>query len=388
MKILTFSGSTPAEALKKAQLAVGEDAMLIGTYEIQKKTEGEKALYEIAVGVKGDDLSQLQAKRGKSLSRVAGDLAKKFSTMAKMIEKEEPSLLPSLEKPTATLCAPSSRLPKEEWNLPNEFERIYHRAKQSGMNPDHLDTIMALTAEYMPLGMRENPETLDHYFQSLVAKLITVRPEKSFQKGDQRVVMLVGSTGVGKTTSVAKLAARYGYFLEKPHKVGLIVLDTYRMGAAEPLLQYSRMMRVDLEMAVDADELAHALASLRECDYILIDTMGVSPNDHTKVGKIEESLQKNRAEYAIEVILVLPSTVKYDDLHWTYDHFSPLGIDSVLFTKLDETRGLGNIFSLLYATHLPVSYVTTGQEVPEDLRVARSDFLTQWILDGFHKNGQ
>ena len=386
MKILTFSGATPAEALKKAQLAVGEDAMLIGTYEIQKKTEGENSLYEIAVGVKGDDAAHLHAKRGQSLSHAVGLLAKKFSTMAHMMEKEEQPLLSSPKKDTTiALEAPSSWNAKEEWNLPPEFESIYHRAKQSGMNPDHLDAIMALTAEYMPLEMRENPEALDHYFQTLVAKLITVRPEKLPPKGDQKVVMLVGATGVGKTTSIAKLAARYGYFLDKPHKVGLIVLDTYRRGAAESLMQYARMMRLDLEIAIDAKECLHALESLRECDVVLIDTMGISPNDHTKIAKIQETLQKTRAAYDIHVMLVLPSTVKYDDLYWTYDHFSPLEINSLLFSKLDETKGLGNIFSLLYATNLPVSYVTTGQEVPEDLLVANGEFLTQCVLNGFHK---
>jgi len=386
MKILTFSGSTPAEALKKAQLAVGEDAMLIGTYEIQKKTAGENALYEIAVGVKGDDLSPLHAKREKNLSRVMGDVAKKFSAMGQMMEKEElPLPLLEGESTVTASSTPSSWLPKEEWNLPNEFEPIYHRAKQSGMNPDHLDAIMALTAEYMPLEMRENPEALEHYFQALVAKLIAVEPEKPLHNGDQKVMMLVGATGVGKTTSVAKLAARYGYFLDKPYKVGLIVLDTYRRGAAESLMQYARIMRLDLEIAIDAQECAAALESLRECDCILIDTMGISPSEQGKIEKLQETLNKNRLEYDIQVMLVLPSCVKYEDLQWTYDHFSHLGIDSFMFSKLDETKGLGNIFSLLYATKCPVSYVTTGQEVPEDLMVAQGDLLTQWVLNGFYK---
>lgn len=386
MKILTFSGSTPAEALKKAQLAVGEDAMLIGTYEIQKKSEGANALYEIAVGVKGDDLSPLHAKREKNLSRIVEDVAKKFSMMAKMMEKESAGMLLApkvgMEHDTTPLVAWN---PKEEWDLPSEFEPIYHRAQQSGMNPNHLDAIMRLTSEYMPLEMRENPEKLEHYFQTLMAKLITVRAEKLPQHGDQKVMMLVGATGVGKTTVIAKLAARYGYFLEKNYKVGLIVLDTYRRGAAESLLQYARMMRLDLEIAIDAHECATALEALRECDCILIDTMGVSPQDQSKIDKINEVVRHNQANYPIEVMLVLPSSVKYDDLKWTYDRFSPLGIDTLLFTKLDETQGSGNIFSVLYETKLPVSYLSTGQEIPEDLVVAGNDFLIQWVLNGFQK---
>jgi flagellar biosynthesis protein FlhF len=138
-------------------------------------------------------------------------------------------------------------------------------------------------------------------------------------------------------------------------------------------------------MAIDPHECAAALESLHDCDVVLIDTMGLSPNDRSKIEKIQEALNKNRLKYTIEVMLVLQSTVKYDDLQWIYDHFSLLGIDSLIFTKLDETRGLGNIFSLLYATKRPVSYVTTGQEVPEDLMVAQGDFLTHCVLNGFHK---
>jgi flagellar biosynthesis protein FlhF len=198
--------------------------------------------------------------------------------------------------------------------------------------------------------------------------------------------MLVGPTGVGKTTSIAKLAARYSYLMQKKYKVGLVVLDTYRIGAVEQLMQYARMMKLGIETVVDPPEFSSALNSMRYCDYILIDTMGSSPYDKGKIKKIYECLQANDTEYSIDVVLVMPSSIKYDDLKVTYDNFSSLSIDTIMFTKLDETRGFGNIFSLAYETKKPISYFSVGQEVPEDLVCASSDFLVECLLNGFNRS--
>jgi len=209
--------------------------------------------------------------------------------------------------------------------------------------------------------------------------------EKQPVMGAKKVIMLVGPTGVGKTTSIAKLAARYSFMMEKKHKVGLIVLDTYRIGAVEQLMQYARMMKLGIETVVDPPEFASALNAMSYCDYILIDTMGSSPYDKEKITKIYECLQNNTTDMQIDTVLVLPSSIKYEDLKATYDNFEPLGIDTMMFTKLDETRGFGNIFSLMYETSKPISYFSVGQEVPEDLVVASSDYLIDCMLNGFDR---
>jgi flagellar biosynthesis protein FlhF len=210
--------------------------------------------------------------------------------------------------------------------------------------------------------------------------------ENSPSAGSKKVMMLVGPTGVGKTTSIAKLAARYSFLMQKKHKVGLVVLDTYRIGAVEQLMQYARMMKLGIEIVVDPPEFAGALNSLKYCDYILVDTMGSSPYDKNKIEKIYECLSANENEYNIDVVLVLPSSIKYEDLKLTYDNFSSLNIDTMMFTKLDETMGFGNIFSLAYETKKPISYFSVGQEVPEDLVCASSDFLVECLLHGFNRS--
>ncbi|MGD9969858.1 MAG: flagellar biosynthesis protein FlhF [Sulfuricurvum sp.] len=418
MKILTFSGSTPAEALKKAQLEVGEEAMLIETREIQKKSLGKSALYEIVVGVEENAFPPKSKNRVKEplthqmpLTQKSSDVLFNISETAKQISKiaevtqEEAA---AAKRPAAAENEDLKRIkeeieklgdkvkliqnmfwdeksPKTQAAIPPEFAEIYRLALHSGMNPEHLDEIMHLTLEHMPSKMRENSSTVKRYFQVLMRKMVPVRVESPPKNGAKKVIMLVGPTGVGKTTSIAKLAARFSYLMDKKYKVGLVVLDTYRIGAVEQLMQYARMMKLGIETVVDPPEFSNALNALRYTDYILIDTMGSSPYDKGKIQKIYECLQGNDTDYSVDVVLVLPSSIKYEDLLSTYKNFSPLGIDTVMFTKLDETRGFGNIFSMVYETKVPVSYFSVGQEVPEDLVVANSDFLVECLLHGFHK---
>ncbi len=416
MKILTFSGATPAEALKKAQLEVGEEAMLIETREVQKKSLGKSALYEIVVGVEEHTIPKTKSKieeplmKQRPLAQKSSDVlyniseaAKQISKIAEVTEEERvPRHTPIRESEDLKRIKEeieklgdkvkliqnmfwSEKSPKTTAAIPPEFAEIYRLAQQSGMDQGHLDEIMHLTLEHMPSKMRESSETVKRYFQVLMRKMIPVRLETSPKPGGKKVIMLVGPTGVGKTTSIAKLAARFSYLLEKKYKVGLVVLDTYRIGAVEQLMQYARMMKLGIETVVDPPEFSSALNALRYSDYILIDTMGSSPYDKGKIEKIYECLRDNNTDYSVDVVLVMPSSIKYDDLKATYENFAPLGIDTMMFTKLDETRGFGNIFSLVYDTKVPISYFSVGQEVPEDLVVATSDFLVECLMNGFGK---
>ena len=433
MKILTFTGSTPSEALKKAKLEIGDEGMLVETREIQKKGLGRPAIYEIVIGIEESQLKREQAKRFASVNRPlekqkpimqeSEDILFNISNAAKQISEISAVTDPLMEygkpKPMMDKMAVqpvSFKEPKElkeikseinklgdkvkliqnmlweekqphiETAIPPEFAEIYRLASQSGMSHEHLESIMQMTLEHMPHKMKENSSTVKRYFQTLLRKMIPIRLESTPTAGTKKVIMLVGPTGVGKTTSIAKLAARYSYLMEKKYKVGLVVLDTYRIGAVEQLMQYARMMKLGIETVVDPIDFPTALNSLRHCDYILIDTMGSSPYDKGKIEKIYECLEANDTEFHVDVVLVMPSSIKYEDLQATYNNFSSLNIDTMMFTKLDETRGFGNIFSLAYETKKPISYFSVGQEVPEDLVRASSDFLVECLLHGFNRS--
>ncbi len=420
MKILTFTGATPSEALKKAKLEIGDEGMLIETREVQKKGLGKQALYEILIGVEEGSLPATYTKqkplsKQKPLKKESEDILFDISNAAKQISQvadvTKPQFYYEGKAESQTLYEPKElkeikseinkltdkvkiiqnmfwdeKSPDIEAQIPAEFAEIYRLAAQSGMNKEHLDGLMRITLEHMPFKMKENSATVKRYFQTILRKMVPIRMETQPQVGTKKVMMLVGPTGVGKTTSIAKLAARYSFLLDKKYKVGLVVLDTYRIGAVEQLMQYARMMKLSIETVVDPPEFSSALESLKYCDYILIDTMGSSPYDKGKIEKIYECLNNNTTEYHVDVVLVMPSSIKYEDLKITYENFAPLGIDTLMFTKLDETRGFGNIFSLAYETKKPISYFSVGQEVPEDLVSASSDFLVECVLHGFNRS--
>ena len=423
MKILTFTGKTPAEALKKAKQEIGDDGLLIETRELKKAGLGKEALYEIVIGIDEKTTHQTYTKtpkpleKQKSVVKESAEVLFDISSAAKQISKiaevreplfnyddlnaqqtktqyGEPKELKEIKSQINKLGDKvkliqnmfwEEKSPDIEANIPSEFAEIYKLASQSGMDREHLDSIMKVTLELMPPKMKENSTTVKRYFQTLLRKMIPIRLENPPEMGTKKVIMLVGPTGVGKTTSIAKLAARYSYLMQKKYKVGLVVLDTYRIGAVEQLMQYARMMKLGIETVVDPPEFSNALNSLRYCDYILIDTMGSSPYDKGKIKKIYECLEANDTEFSVDVILVMPSSIKYEDLKATYYNFETLGVDTMMFTKLDETRGFGNIFSLSYETKKPISYFSVGQEVPEDLVCASSDFLVDCLLNGFNR---
>ncbi len=428
MNILSFTGRTPSEALKKAKMEIGDEGVIIETKEIRKKSLSQEGLYEIIVGIDGNNLQKSYQKTRKPLSKqkpvkeeseeILLDISNAAQQIAKISKVTNDPLAeymqpPKYEQKTAPLTPSEPKELKEirteinklsdkvkiiqnmfwdekspatEIPIPSEFAEIYRLARKSGMNQEHLDELMRVTLELMPLKMRENSTTVKRYFQTILRKMVPIRRESPPSSGAKKVMMLVGPTGVGKTTSIAKLAARYSYLMQKKYKVGLVVLDTYRIGAVEQLMQYARMMKLGIETVVDPPEFTSALNSLRYCDYILIDTMGSSPYDKGKIEKIYECLHANTTEYEVEVVLVMPSSIKYEDLKLTYENFSSLGVDTLMFTKLDETIGFGNIFSLAFDTKKPISYFSVGQEVPEDLVCASSDFLIECLLHGFNRS--
>ncbi len=414
MKFHTFSGETPAEALKKAQIECGENALVINTKQIRKKTISASALYEVVVAIEenqappkptptpipsrhksGEDVLFSLSEAAKQISQIAQATSDSGSSFPpKNVEKSQSNEGLGDIKNEITKLADKIKLIQEMfWDekahlrnnlaIPSEFSEIYKLAKISGMGEDHLENIMNLTLEHMPSRMKNSSETIKRYFQVLLRKLIPVRVEEEMPKGSKKVMMFVGPTGVGKTTTIAKLAARYSYIQEKRAKVGIITLDTYRIGAVEQLFQYAKMMRLPIEDVVEPSDFNNALSSLSHCDVILIDTVGSSQYDKDKLLKLNKFIQSSN--FQIDVNLVLSAGCKLEDLKEIYKNFSFLDIDTLIFTKFDETKVFGTIFSLIYDIDKPVSYFSIGQEVPDDIVAASSDFLVECILDGFER---
>ncbi|MDQ1325942.1 MAG: flagellar biosynthesis protein FlhF [Campylobacterota bacterium] len=200
-----------------------------------------------------------------------------------------------------------------------------------------------------------------------------------------KVMMLVGPTGAGKTTTIAKLAARYAYLMDRPYKVALLNLDNYKVGAVEQLEHYADIMQIEHVSIGSTDEFKKNLERFAGYDVILIDTAGMSPYDTRKFIKTIGFVSCDPAK-KIEVALVLAATVKYEDMEDIYKNFSFLNLDSVIISKFDETKHFGILLNFMLLYKLPMSYFSIGQEVPDDLMVADKEYLLEQFIGDMDEN--
>ena len=190
-----------------------------------------------------------------------------------------------------------------------------------------------------------------------------------------RIVALLGTTGVGKTTTLAKIAAKF--VLEKRTSVALITADTYRISAVEQLKTYSDILELPLEIVYSPAELASALERHRGRELILIDTAGRSQHNEYQMRELEEFLRVNPR---IEKHLVISATTKLTDARQIMNKFSQVEPDRIIFTKTDETGSLGMIVNLLHDSKYSLSYFTTGQSVPDDIERANVEVLSALLM--------
>lgn len=188
-------------------------------------------------------------------------------------------------------------------------------------------------------------------------------------------VALIGPTGVGKTTTIAKLAANF--VLKEGYKVALLTADTYRIAAAEQLKIYGDIIGVPIEIVYSPDELRGALNRHKDKQLVLIDTAGRSPSNHYQLAELQALLS---VDPAIETHLVLSATTKYRDALDIVNKFSVCSPQKLLFTKIDEATNLGTILNLVYHFPTSLSYFTTGQSVPDDIELISSTKLANMIL--------
>ena len=193
--------------------------------------------------------------------------------------------------------------------------------------------------------------------------------------GTKRRIALVGPTGVGKTTTLAKLAASLR--LERGCTVGLLAADTYRIGAVEQLRNYARILNIPLRVIRTSDDVAPALEALDHCDVILIDTPGRSQRDKQNISELQELLAAFAPD---ETHLALSAAAAPKVLREGLSAFGGIGADTLLFTKLDEAASFGPLLAIGRDAGRPIGWVTTGQGVPDDLGPARDAGLPEKLL--------
>ncbi|GIQ68626.1 flagellar biosynthesis protein FlhF [Xylanibacillus composti] len=210
-------------------------------------------------------------------------------------------------------------------------------------------------------GLESSEEQARSWTRAYLLNFLEQADVKGIQS-DTKVVQFVGPTGVGKTTSIAKLAAEQSLKLQR--RVGFITADTYRIAAVEQLKTYATILNVPLEVVFSPLEVRKAFEQLRECDVIFMDTAGRNYRNELFVSELNSLLNAHRPS---ETYLVMSLTTKFKDMKAIADNFAKFHIDRLLLTKMDETDTYGSVFNLLRTYPVSLSYMTNGQNVPDDI---------------------
>ncbi len=256
-----------------------------------------------------------------------------------------------------------------DMELANNFAKLLQEKTEPWQAADKNDN-------HAPLPKALHRQQVKKWRDELINQ-IQVDQLSSHNPGGPDIIALVGPTGVGKTTTAAKLAA--WYHLHEGKKVTLLSMDCYRIGATDQLRTYARIMRLPCEVAIRKNDLAAAVTRHHDADLIIIDTAGKSPYDPHHIDELADWFAPVTN---IQLLLCLSATTKKEDLSHIVSSYQALGPHSVVLTKLDETRAYAALCKQVAAANMPVGYLTMGQRVPEDFMVADKPFL-----DSFFKKG-
>ena len=259
--------------------------------------------------------------------------------------------------------------------IPGDLFQIYAQLIDAEVD-EHVarDLIFRLKSEATPAEIRDSNAARRKLVAMLEADIRTGGPIAT-TPGQRRVVALVGPTGVGKTTTLAKLAANFR--LRDGIRMGLVTVDTYRIAAVEQLRTYAEIIDLPMKVVTSPQEMSRALDELMGLDLVLIDTAGRSPHDEPRIQELKALLAAARVD---EVHLVLSMGASAKQLESTIDRFAEAGITSLVLTKLDEASGMGALLSVARRSSLPISYITTGQNVPDDIEPAENKRLVRLVL--------
>jgi len=374
MEVKTYRASTMQDALRKVRQELGPGASVLHTREAPLSRllgwmPGMRCIEVTAsadVHVPSRFADEPAPASAEGNVDIDADVVK--SPVSEMAEQ-----LAELQSMVADLCRRTRSAGQTD--LPEACFQLYAALIDAEVNEDLARALVERTRAEMTKEESLDPAALRAHLLTVIQRDIAVAGPIDARAGRCRVVALVGPTGVGKTTTIAKLAANFR--LRDKRKIGLITVDTYRVAAVEQLRTYAEIIDLPMEIVSTPREMRAAVAAMSHLDLVLIDTAGRSPQDEVRIRELRALLNEANAD---EVHLVLSSVASASSLVNTAQRFSPAGVTALILTKLDEATSLGNLLPLVRASDLKLSYLTNGQNVPDDIQPADARWLAESVL--------
>ncbi len=386
MKIKKFHAPTMEEALKQVKSEFGPDAVILSTQKFQKNDSFgifSKPWIEVVAAV--DFKEEVSPNKNVNVNLESYKANTKINDENYLMLKEEieriKTLLaenlnfhyeiPELKKMISLLMKKSGIYEGDFLN--DNFISIYEDLVMQDVDKDIAYKLLEnLSFELGKDAEKISIERLKNIFKLKLREKIKIYDENNNIK-KPKLIAFIGPTGVGKTTTLAKIAARYSLINKK--KTALFTLDTYRVAASEQLKIYGKILKTPVIVLDNRKDFLNKISHFEDFDYILIDTAGRSHRDSFHIKRLKEVLKGS-----IDIHLTISATTKTKDLDDIISRFSIIPFTSLLFTKLDESSTFGNIITKAIETGKPLSYFTTGQRVPEDIEKASVDKIIDIIL--------
>ena len=396
----TESGDSFQEAMDKIKTKYGASAQVLGhrtvTYGgflgfFQKEGIEINGCIKHDSGAADRERAKIEEEKRRILAVAEASAQAKAQAQAKaaLEEKKEDQLKAVLDEVKALqekLDKLPEKMPAPEASRAVEHPTLAHLVavlEDNDFSPAYIRRLVDRVRKETTVEALGDTDAVLARVRTWISEGIDVFQEKRTLK--PRIFILVGPTGVGKTTTIAKLAAVYGLGFggQERLKLSLITIDNYRIGAKMQIESYGEIMGIPVTCIESFDALKQRIELDSDKDMILIDTIGKSPKDFVKLAEMRQLLEGTGRP--TEVHLAVSATTKTKDLKEIFQQFEPFGYQSVVLTKLDETSVVGNLLSLLWEKQKPVSFLTDGQSVPQDIQRASTERLMKPLL-GFAPN--
>ena len=383
MRLKTYTVNNLPEGMAQIKKDLGEDALILNTKKV--KTRGFLGLFrkeklEIIAAVEPKSAPR-ERRPQKEASVVAPPMGRKEE------RNTEPFEVPAEIAPSVPDAALTNELMQElknikkmmvqvmeEDRLPESLTRINQQWISQDIAPDIRSELLAK----LMFHLGQNPDYTEEQVQALAKNELIQFISKHLKTPEAKkseMICFVGPTGVGKTTTIAKIAA--DYLLNGDKRVGFITSDTYRIAAVEQLKTYAGILNIPIQVVQAPSDMKRAMAELSSCDLILMDTAGRNYQQQQYMIELERLLAD---QDKIQINLVLSLTSKYEDMKKIIDQFNTMTIDQLILTKKDETSSYGAILNLIDQYSVPLRYITTGQNVPDDIVELTPELLANFLL--------